>query len=193
MVVPGESLASRAGNRYQILMQIPLVMTLIGPDRTGLVESVARVVAGHGGNWLESRMCRLGGEFAGILRIEIPAEKKSSLLAALQKIPGLNVVVQPDPKPASAATGRQTRLEIVGSDRPGIVCEITSALSRAGVNVEEFSSEVVSAPMSGETLFKAGARLGLPDGCNLAALKQDLEKIAADLLVDVSFADLEKR
>lgn len=29
-------------------MQIPLVMTIIGPDRTGLVEAVARAVAGHG-------------------------------------------------------------------------------------------------------------------------------------------------
>ena len=75
-------------------MQIPLVMTIIGPDRTGLVESVARAVAEHGGNWLESRMCRLGGEFAGILRMEIPAEKKSALLAALQKISGLNVTVR---------------------------------------------------------------------------------------------------
>ena len=187
---PGESLASRAGNRYQHAMQIILVMTLIGPDRTGLVESVARAVAGHGGNWLESRMCRLGGEFAGILRVEIPADQKPALLEALQKIPRLNVVVQPDPKPASATAGRQTRLEIVGHDRPGIVREITSALTRAGVNVEEFSSEVASAPMSGETLFKATARLQLPDRCDLASLKRDLEKIAADLLVDVSFAEL---
>ena len=171
-------------------MQISLVMTLISPDRTGLVESIARAVAAHGGNWLESRMCRLGGEFAGILRIDIPAEKKSPLLAALQKIQGLNVVVQPDPKPSSAAPGRQTRLEIVGSDRPGIVREITSALARASVNVEEFSSEVASAPMSGETLFKASARLQLPEHCDLSSLKRDLEKIAADLLVDVSFAEL---
>jgi glycine cleavage system regulatory protein len=157
-------------------MQIPLVMTLIGPDRTGLVESVARTVAEHGGNWLESRMCRLGGEFAGILRIEIPAEKKSSLLDALQKI--------------SNAIVRQTKFEIIGSDRPGIVREITSALARANVNVEEFSSEVVSAPMSGETLFKASARLQLPENCDLAALKKDPGKIAADLLVDASFAEL---
>ncbi len=182
-------LASRGENAYQGAMHVTLVMTLIGRDRTGLVESVARAVAGHGGNWLESRMCRLGGEFAGILRIEIPAEKKPSLLAAFRKIPDLNVVVQSDPQPAAAAGGRQTRLEIVGHDRPGIVREITSALARAGVNVEEFSSEMVSAPMSGETLFKAGARLQLPDGCDLAALKKDLEKIAADLLVDVSFAE----
>ena len=171
-------------------MAIPLVITLVGADRTGLVESVARVVAEHEGNWLESRMCRLGGEFAGILRVEIPAEKKSALLAALQIISGLNVVIQPTQSAVVATSRRQTKLEIVGSDRPGIVREITSALARANVNVEEFFSELVSAPMSGETLFKASARLQLPERCDLAALKRDLEKIAADLLVDVSFAEL---
>ena len=173
-------------------MPLPLVMTIISPDRTGLVESVARTVAEHGGNWLESRMCRLGGEFAGILRIEIPAEKKSALLAALQKLQanGLQIVVRDDATVATKISGKQTKLDIVGSDRPGIVREITAALARAGVNVEEFSSEVVSAPMSGETLFKATARLQLPTNCDLAALKKDLEKIAADLLVDVSLAEL---
>ncbi len=172
-------------------MQITLVMTVIGPDRTGLVESIARVVAEHGGNWLESRMCRLGGEFAGILRVEIPAEKKSSLAAALQNLQqnGLQIIARDDQPAKAPGSGKQTRMEIVGSDRPGIVREITSALARAGVNVEEFSSEVISAPMSGETLFKAGLRLQLPGGCDLAALKQDLEKIAADLLVDVSFGE----
>jgi glycine cleavage system regulatory protein len=171
-------------------MQVPLVMTIIGPDRTGLVEAVARVVADHGGNWLESRMCRLGGEFAGILRIEVPAEKKSPLLAALQNISGLNIVVRSDDTNISAPGTPQTKLEIVGHDRPGIVREITRALARAGVNVEEFSSEIVSAPMSGETLFKAAARLQLPAGCDLATLKQELEKIAGDLLVDLSLAEL---
>jgi glycine cleavage system regulatory protein len=171
-------------------MQIPLVMTIIGPDKTGLVESVARAVANHGGNWLDSRMCRLGGEFAGILRIEIPAEKKSALLDALQKISGLNVTARTGEIKVSAANARQTKLEITGGDRPGIVREISAALARANVNVEEFTSEIVSAPMSGETLFKAAARLQLPDHCDLGALKRDLEKIAADLFVDVSLAEL---
>src|SRR5208282_3102419 len=98
-------------------MQVPLVMTIIGPDRTGLVESVARVVADHGGNWLESRMCRLGGEFAGLLRVEIPEEKKSSLFAALQKISGLNVTVRDDATKTPRTNVRLTQLEIVGHDR----------------------------------------------------------------------------
>ena len=72
-------------------MQISLVMTLISPDRTGLVESIARAVAAHGGNWLESRMAHLAGKFAGILRIEVPADKAAALqsaLAELEKIAG---------------------------------------------------------------------------------------------------------
>ena len=71
-----------------------------------------------------------------------------------------------------------------------LVMTITSALARAGVNEEDFSSELSSAPMSGEMIFKASARLQLPDRCDVAALKKDLEKIAADLLVDVSFGEL---
>jgi len=174
-------------------MQIPLVMTVIAPDRTGLVESIARAVAENGGNWLESRMCRLGGEFAGILRVEIPADKKSALVAALQKISGLNVTVRADESKNIPANSRQSKLEIIGHDRPGIVRDISAALARANVNVEEFSSQIVSAPMSGEELFKAQARLQLPERCDLAALKKDLEKIAADLLVDVSFAELHEK
>jgi glycine cleavage system regulatory protein len=170
-------------------MQTPLVMTIIGPDRTGLVEALARVVAGHDGNWLESRMCRLGGEFAGILRVEVPAEKKSALLGELQKISGLTVTIHSGETKISAKSARETQMEIIGQDRPGIVHEISAALARAGVNVEEFSSEVVSGAMSGEALFKAQARLQLPESCDLLSLRMELEKIAADLLVDVSFGE----
>ena len=86
-------------------MPIPLVMTIISPDRTGLVESIARVVAEHGGNWLESRMCRLGGEFAGILRVEVPAANKPALLEALQKLQanGLQILFRADQSAAPAA------------------------------------------------------------------------------------------
>ena len=90
-------------------MQIPIVMTVISPDRTGLVESIARTVAEHGGNWLESRMCRLGGEFTGILRVDIDAEKKSALLSALQKLQanGLQIIIRESA--AAAAAGRRRR------------------------------------------------------------------------------------
>ena len=171
-------------------MQTTLVMTLIGPDRTGLVEDVARIVASQGGNWLESRMCRLGGEFAGILRVETPVEKRDTLMAALQAIPKLQVIGHVDAATAPKTRARLARLELVGTDRPGIVREITGAMTRFHVNVEEFSSELLSAPMSGQTLFKASACLSLPSECPLDALKKELETIASDLLVDLAFSEM---
>lgn len=162
-------------------------MTVIGADRPGLVDSVAQTVADHGGNWLESRMSRLGGQFAGILRVTLPAEQREPLMTALGALEGrgLRVVVHEDATQASAA-GAVQRLEVVGHDRPGIVRQIARTLAALGVNVEELSSEVASAPMSGEPLFKAHATLRLPGGCTAAALQRELERIAADLIVEIT-------
>ena len=173
-------------------MQRSLVMTIIGPDRPGLVDSVAAMVAEHQGNWLESRMSHLGGQFAGILRVAVPEEKEAALVTGLRGFGsrGLTVVVYPDiPKPAPKAA-RFSALEIVGQDRPGIVRQISHALASHHVNVEELQTECGSAAMSGETMFKAHAKLSLPEPCNVAALRQTLEKIAEDLIVEISLEDL---
>ena len=173
-------------------MQRMLVMTVIGQDRPGLVETVAGLVAEHGGNWLESRMSRLGGQFAGILRVEVPGENEPALVAGLKQLAsrGLTVVVHPDQPPPAATPARQSVLEIVGQDRPGIVREISHALASFGVNVEELQTECASAAMSGETLFKARARLSIPASSNAVEIRQKLEKIAADLIVEISLEEL---
>src|SRR5439155_4367928 len=115
------------------------VMTVIGRDRPGLVDSLAGLVAEHGGNWLESRMSRLGGQFAGILRVQIPAEKEAALARSLKELEreGLTVVIHSErPKPEAPARPL-VFLEITGQDRPGIVHQISHALASHAVNVEE--------------------------------------------------------
>ena len=169
-------------------MQRSLVMTVIGEDRPGLVDSVASIVAEHGGNWLESRMSRLGGQFAGIVHVEVPAEKEQLLSGALKALNarGLNVVVHSDRVVQETTRQPLSILEIVGQDRPGIVRQISHALAGFEVNVEELHTECASAAMSGETLFKARAKLSIPPSCNVARLRQELEKIAGDLIVEIS-------
>jgi glycine cleavage system regulatory protein len=168
-----------------LAMQATLVMTVIGKDRTGLVESVAQLVAEHGGNWLESRMCRLGGEFAGIVRVTVPKAQQQILEASLGKLSGLTIVVRGDEPAQSAATAALVALEVVGQDRPGIVREITRALSAQGINVEELTTECVSAPMSGETLFQAKAKILIPANVALDKLRQTLESSLAGLTVEL--------
>jgi glycine cleavage system regulatory protein len=170
-------------------MQIPLVLTVIGADRPGLVEKVADLVAGHGGNWLESRMCRLGGQFAGIVQIVVPTERQAALTTAFAGLSaqGLRIAVYADSTSPVPVADSLARIELVGQDRPGIVRQVAAVLAAQGVNVEDLTTQCISAPMSGETLFQARARLHLPAGCDVPRLRQDLERIASDLLVDITF------
>jgi glycine cleavage system regulatory protein len=171
-----------------------LVMTVIGADRPGLVQLVAACVADHGGNWLESRMCHLGGQFAGILRAEVPAARVDELVKALQTLEsaGLNVTIHTESGAAPSAIGSVAALELVGQDRPGILRLVAGVLAAHGVNVEELTSERVSAPMGGGTLFKARATVLVPPGTSLGALRADLERIASDLMVDLNLRPAER-
>ena len=169
-------------------MQTQLVMTVIGADRVGLVESVARLVSEHGGNWLESRMCRLGGEFAGILRVEVPAARRAVLEQALAGLAGLAVVVRAAAQREVSGQSRFAALEVIGPDRLGIVREITHALAAQGVNVEEIATECVSAPMSGEQLFQARAKLLLPGGVNPGDLRKVIEAAVSGMTVEIELA-----
>jgi glycine cleavage system regulatory protein len=167
-----------------------LVVTVIGKDRPGLVESVSAVVEAHGGSWVESRMSRLAGEFAGILRVSVPAAQADVLAGALEALraDGLRVVVERGFE-ETAEGGHRIVLELIGSDRPGIVHKISEALAARGVNVDELNTECEGAPWSGDTLFKAMAQLRAPKGLDLDQLRESLEAIAADLMVDISIGE----
>ncbi len=165
-----------------------LVMTVIGPDRPGLVQRVAQRVADHGGNWLESRMSHLGGQFAGILRVEVARERADELASAIKGLTaeGLQVVLHREGASAEAAPALEATIELVGQDRPGILRAVSGVFAAHAVNVEELSSERVSAPMGGGTLFQAKATVAVPSREVLAAVRLDLEKIAADLVIDLT-------
>ena len=171
-----------------------LVMTVIGADRPGLVQMVAARVADHGGNWLESRMCRLGGQFAGILRVEVPPAQRDELVGALRtlEVDGLRVIIHAEAGSAAPVAGSLATIELVGNDRPGILRSVSGVFAAHGVNVEELASERVSAPMDGGMLFKARATVLVPANVKLSAVRADLEKIATDLMVDLKLVPVER-
>src|SRR4051812_49185022 len=140
-------------------MRDTLVLTIIGPDRTGLVESVSDRIATAGGNWEASRMARLAGQFAGILQVTVDAARTDALVSSLRALEsaGVHVMVQATAR-ATPPAGSAVRLEINGQDRPGIIRDVSRVLAERGLNVEELESEVQSAAMSGEHMFRARAR-----------------------------------
>ncbi|MBV1787888.1 glycine cleavage system protein R [Marinobacterium sp. D7] len=165
-----------------------LVMSFIGRDKPGLVGLLSKTVAEHKGNWLESGMSRLGGQFAGILVIQVPVEEQEALIQALRGLEsqGLKVSVERSEQAETEASVRAVTLDLIGHDKPGIVRDISRALAEMQINVHKMQTELTSGSMSGELLFKASAELQVPTPVDLDELQEKLEAIASDLMVDIT-------
>jgi glycine cleavage system regulatory protein len=174
---------------------VSLILTVIGDDRPGLVGELAATISSYGGTWLQSSMAQLAGQFAGIVEVEIAADKADALQQALGQLSGLRVTaalakaeklceaVSPG---GTAPTGRRLKLALVGHDRIGIVREVSMVLANHAVNVESLETHTSSAPMSAAVLFHATAELTAAPGLDAGALTRELERISNDLMVDIT-------
>jgi glycine cleavage system regulatory protein len=165
------------------------VITVIGDDHVGLVQSLADVVASTGGNWERSEMAELAGKFAGILEVTLPDERAEGLAAVVRGLDnGLTVTIQQATAPATRASAQErVTVDLVADDHPGIVREITTTLSQHGVSIDRLESEVTDAPMMGGRLFRCKATVRAhPDV--LTAVQADLEKLAGELMVELKIA-----
>jgi glycine cleavage system regulatory protein len=171
-------------------MRTSLILTVIGDDRPGLIEQLSDLVLAAGANWEESRMARLSGKFAGLLRVSVDAERADALAARLTMLDAgdLTVVIKRsvDTRPDAFRT---CGLDLVGNDHPGIIHDISRVLAQHHVNIEELETEVTSAPMSGDPLFRARARLRMPSTMTVDELRALLEALAGDLMVEVTLEE----
>jgi glycine cleavage system regulatory protein len=167
---------------------ISLVVTVIGPDRPGLVSLLSDRGKAAGANWAESRMASLAGQFAGIVRFTVPEENAAALAAGLGELAatGLNVVIAESAGEPAHPDSRLLELELVGQDRPGIVRDISKVLADNGISIEELHTEVVSGAWSAEQLFEVKALLLVPRSIATDELRRMLETLANELMVDIT-------
>lgn len=162
-----------------------LILTVLGPDRPGLVRALSEAVAACGGSWLESRMARLAGQFAGIVLVDAPDTLRDDLRALESQ--GLRIGVQSGTAATMVAAPSEPRLalEVVGNDRPGIVRDIAQILAGNGINIEELTTDVASASFSGDALFRVTALVRAPNPEAVDAMRVGLERLGNELMVDI--------
>jgi glycine cleavage system regulatory protein len=85
---------------------------------------------------------------------------------------------------AEPPAGTPLDLSLVGQDRPGIVKEVSAALARLGVNIEELETGTEAESWSGNQLFRATLALRVPAGISAAAVQDALEAISGEIMVD---------
>jgi glycine cleavage system regulatory protein len=163
-----------------------LVLSVAGSDRPGLTKALAAAVMAAGGNWLESHLSRLGGLYVGSVLVEVAPDKVEALRAAVAAVDaaGLDVRIVPAGERAKAA-GETLAFSLVGQDRPGIVNQVTAAVSALGANIETFKTWLSDEAHSGGHLFHMAANLRLPTGLGAGKVQAALESISGEIMVDV--------
>lgn len=167
------------------------VLTVVGADRIGIVEDIARLVATRGGNVEGSKMAVLGGEFAAILLVAMTEEAMGELeasLPSLERETGLRLAFKrtSPPRQDRAPHGRTYRLESVSLDSPGVVQAIAALLKRHGANIVELETLISPAPWSGAPMFHMLATLSLDAENSLDPLKADLTDLEERMDWDIT-------
>jgi glycine cleavage system regulatory protein len=172
-------------------MVTSLVVTVVGPDRPGIVSLLSAKAQGFGANWAGSRMASLAGQFAGMVHFEVPPEHANALTEALLGLASaeLKIHIARSDAPHAPEGRRVVRLELVGHDRPGIVRDLSSALAQRGVSIEELHTEIVSGAMTAEHLFKVKAVLLVPKSVSNDDVRRALEALANEMMVDIALGE----
>ena len=166
-----------------------LVVTAVGPDKVGTVEIITDVITSHRTNIEESRMARLGGEFAVIMMLSLTDEILQPLLEALQTLQekGLTITTKrTDLTRAFEFRGYiPYEISVIGADHEGIVYRISRYLAAEGINVEEMETHVTPAPNTGTPLFSMWAMVQAPPKLTLSQLRGKLADLGEAIDVDI--------
>lgn len=176
-------------------MVTSLVVTVIGPDRPGIVSLLSAKAQGFGANWAGSRMASLAGHFAGMVHFEVPPENADALAAALRGLESseLKIVIEKSGGGAVPEGRRLVKVEVVGHDRPGIVRDLSGALAQRGVSIVELHTEIVSGAMTAEHLFKVKAVLLVPKNVTNEDVRHAMEALANEMMVDLELGETANR
>jgi glycine cleavage system regulatory protein/methionyl-tRNA formyltransferase len=168
-----------------------LVVTVVGPDRPGIVRLLSERAQRFGANWEASRLSRLAGEFAGMVHFEVPRENADALAASLQTLEssGLKLVIAKSDPSGAPAGMRSIDLSLVGEDRVGIVSHLTRILAEAGISIEHIHTEIVGSTAAAPKKFKVSAHLLVPDAVATDELRKRLEPVASEMKVDIALGD----
>ena len=168
-----------------------IIITLFAKDRPGIVRALSDTVLANKGNWLESSLSRLCGQFTGIVHIAIDSGNRAQLETSLGALSADGIIVtfqNHDGVKTDDIEVNGVQIFVEANDRPGIIKEITQALEAENVNLDNIDTEVESASMAGYQIFRAHMFLAMPDDLS----EDDLEEIFAGVSSDVMVSILEE-
>lgn len=168
-------------------MQNHFVISALGNNRPGLVHQLSKAVKDCGCNILDSRMAVLGGEFAVILLLAGTWDaiaKIESMIPRLEDSLDLTLISRRTEVREKVANLMPYAVEVVASDRPGIVHDIAQFFSSRDINIEELYTGSYAAAHTGTPMFSLHVTISVPTNTSIAALRGEFMDLCDQLNLD---------
>ena len=172
-------------------------LSAIGRDRPGIVADLAGLIYECDCNLEDSSMTVLGSEFAVLLLLSCEGDDVERRLSAgckrLEWEKRLTVFFRPlegdGPPRLSGTPGAPMECAVTGVDKAGIVARVARVLADHGVNITALSTQSRPEPESGTPIYTMRIQMIVPRIVDRQALRVQLERVAAELRVDLTLAD----
>ena len=140
-------------------MNTRIILSIIGPDKPGIVSDVSEIVKNHLGNIEKSRMIRLGDFFTIMVLITINRDNIKNLNNEFINNSDYKISIHELAKTFKDIKKDAYTIHLNGMDTEGLVYNITHELSKLDINIEELRTNIGNAPMSGLVLFSLTAKI----------------------------------
>ncbi len=174
-------------------------LSAIGRDRPGMVADLAELVYECDCNLEDSSMTVLGSEFAVLMLVSGEGPEIERRLAAackrLEWEKRFTVFFRPLDEPPRRTPPPGTPMEAVvtGADKAGIVARVARTLADHGVNIVDLRTESRPEPETGTPIYTMRIAMTVPPGVDRRALAERLDRVAADLCVDLTLTETPPR
>lgn len=170
-----------------------LVITAIGADRSGIVNSLTEVLLNAKLNIEDSRMSILGGEFAVILLVTGETSATETLInqqASIEEQLQLSLMIKPTTNRSAHDDTTAYRVQVEGMDNPGIVHKLTRYLAQYSINITNLQTHSSHAPHTGTPMFTVQMQVDIPSSADIDTIQQGFSKTCDELSMDAEFTAL---
>ena len=166
---------------------------VLGTDSTGIVADISKALFELGANINDSSHTIIGNQFAMLLLISTgenhTAEKIQAAFTDISKTKKLTIYTHQlnhaDIYRKTTDPGQLCVIHLYGADKPGIVYQVTSLLSKNNINITDLSTRRFGSESNPIYIMYLEAEV--PSEVDTRKLGENLNKIAANLNVEIKY------
>jgi len=168
-------------------MKQQLVLTVLGDQKSRLIEKLTRSIEDCGANILDSRIGAMGNEFAALMLLSGSWDSIAKLEDILPRLgKELNARINSKRTDKRQTNNRQIpyTIEIVCCDRAGVIHDVVKFLIDNHIDICELYSNTYQSPYTDMTMFSMHMIVNIPADSSIASVRTEFMDFCDQMNLD---------